>query len=139
MDAGPTAVSAPVIRVVVVDDHDPVRRGIGELIDTADDMVVVGEAATVADALTRIRETRPSVAVLDQRLPDGSGIDVCREITQTLPDTRCVILTCVDDEDLVDSAAMAGASAFLLKEIRGDNLLDTIRDAAAGRSLLSPS
>jgi two-component system response regulator DevR len=139
MSAGPTAVSAPVIRVVVVDDHDPVRRGIGELIATADDMVVVGEAATVADALTRIRETRPCVAVLDERLPDGSGIDLCREIIQTMPETRCVILTGIDDEDVVGSAATAGASAFLLKEIRGINLLDTIREVAAGRSMLPPS
>lgn len=139
MSAAPTAMSASAIRVFVVDDHDPVRRGIGELIETADDMVVVGEAATVADALTGIRRTRPTVAVLDARLPDGSGLEVCREITATMPDTRCVILTCVDDEDLVVSAATAGAAAFLLKEIRGNSLLDTIREVAAGRSLLSPS
>jgi two-component system response regulator DevR len=128
-----------VIRVFVVDDHDPVRRGIGELIETAGDMVVVGEAGSAADALEQIRATRPRVALLDARLPDGSGIDVCREVTSSMPETRCLILTCFDDEDARDAAARAGASAFLVKEICGINLLEAIREVAAGRSLLAAS
>jgi two-component system response regulator DevR len=128
-----------VIRVFVVDDHDPVRRGIGELIDTADDMVVVGEAATVADALTRIRETRPNVAVLDERLPDGSGIDVCREIRSGHPEIRCLILTSFDDDEALFSAIMAGASGYLLKEVGGSSLVAGIRQVAEGRSLIDPA
>jgi two-component system response regulator DevR len=123
-----------VIRVFVVDDHDPVRRGIGELIETADDIAVVGEAGTAADALEGIRATRPDVAVLDARLPDRSGIEVCREVTTSIPDTRCLILTCLDDQDSKSAAVAAGASAFLIKEIRGINLLDAIREVAAGEA-----
>lgn len=139
MSAAPSAGPGPMIRVFVLDDHDPVRRGIGELIETAGDMVVVGEAGTAADAVERIRATEPDVAVLDERLPDGSGIEVCRQITASMPGTRCLILTCYDEQDARTSAATAGASAFLIKEVRGDNLLRAIRDVAAGRAELTDS
>jgi two-component system, NarL family, response regulator DevR len=134
----PVAVTTPV-RVFVVDDHEVVRRGIADLLGTADDLEVVGEAGTAAEALARIPAARPDVAVLDVRLPDGSGIDVCREIRSALPDVRCLILTSYDDDDAILAAVMAGASGYLLKEIRGNNLVDGVRQVARGRSLLDPS
>jgi two-component system response regulator DevR len=121
-----------VITVFVVDDHDPVRRGLEELIETAGDMTVVGDAGSATDALERIRLSRPDVAVLDARLPDGSGIDVCRAITTSVPETRCLILTCFDDDDARSAALEAGASAFVIKEICGVDLLDAIREVASG-------
>jgi two-component system response regulator DevR len=128
-----------VIRVFLLDDHEIVRRGIAGLFESIDDMSVVGEAGTAAEALARIPAVRPDVAVLDARLPDGSGIDVCRDIRSQLPDVRCLILTSYDDNDAVFAAVMAGASGYLLKEIRGTNLVDAVRQVAAGKSLLDPS
>ena len=135
----PEPVSAEPITVFLLDDHEIVRRGITELLEAAADITVVGEAATAAQALTRIPALRPRVAVLDARLPDGSGIDVCREVRSALPDTHCIILTSYDDDDAVLAAIMAGAAGYLLKEIRGGNLLDAIRQVAAGKSLLDPA
>ncbi len=126
------------IGVFLLDDHEIVRRGLADLLATTPDIRVVGEAGTAAEAVARIPAARPDVAVLDARLPDGSGIEVCREIRSRLPEVRCVILTSYDDNDAVLAAVMAGASGYLMKEIRGSNLVGAIRDVAAGRSLLDP-
>ena len=131
--------SATPIRVFLLDDHEIVRRGIADLLSAADDMDVVGEAGTAAEALRRIPAVHPDVALLDGRLPDGSGIDVCREIRSSYPDIGCLILTSYDDDDALFAAVMAGASGYLLKEIRGSSLLDGIRQVKAGRSLLDPT
>lgn len=128
-----------VIKVFLLDDHEVVRRGIADLLEATADLTVVGEAATATEALHRIPAVRPDVAVLDARLPDGSGIDVCRDIRSQFPDTQCVILTSYDDNDAVFAAVMAGAAGYLLKEIRGTSLVDGIRQVAAGKSLLDPS
>jgi two-component system, NarL family, response regulator DevR len=127
------------IRVFLLDDHEIVRRGIADLLSSADDIEVVGEAGTAAEALRRIPAARPDVALLDGRLPDGSGIDVCREIRSSYPEIRCLILTSYDDDDALFAAVMAGASGYLLKEIRGASLLEAIRQVRAGRSLLDPN
>jgi len=127
------------IRVFLLDDHEIVRRGIADLLTAEPDIEIVGEAGTAAEALARIPAARPDVAVLDARLPDGSGIDVCRDIRSAEPAIRCLILTSYDDNDAVFAAVMAGASGYLLKEVRGTSLIEAIRQVAAGRSLLDPS
>jgi two-component system response regulator DevR len=134
----PTAAPTP-IKVFLLDDHDVVRRGIADLISTDPGITVVGEARTAQEALNRIRAARPDVAILDARLPDGSGIDVCRDIRSAMPQVRCVILTSYDDNDAMMAAVLAGASGYLLKEIRGSSLVDAIRTVAAGRSLIDPA
>jgi two-component system, NarL family, response regulator DevR len=133
------AAEGEVIRVFLLDDHEIVRRGLADLLETEAGISVVGEAGTAAEALNRIPAVKPDVAVLDARLPDGSGIDVCRDIRSSMPDVRCLILTSYDDNDAVFAAVMAGAAGYLLKEIRGSSLVDAIRQVAAGRSLLDPS
>lgn len=127
------------IRVFLLDDHEIVRRGIADLLNSAPDVAVVGEAGSAAEALRRIPAAAPNVAVLDARLPDGSGIDVCRELRSAHPQLSCLILTSYDDDDAMFAAVLAGASGYLLKEIRGNRLLEAIRQVAAGRSLLDPS
>jgi two-component system response regulator DevR len=127
------------IRVFLLDDHEIVRRGIANLLESDGDITVVGEASTAAEAIGRITAVRPHVAVLDTRLPDGSGIDVCRDIRSAMPEVRCIILTSYDDNDAIFAAVMAGASGYLLKEIRGSSLIDAIRQVAAGKSLLDPA
>jgi two-component system, NarL family, response regulator DevR len=127
------------VRVFLLDDHEIVRRGIADLLEGESGISVVGEAATAGAALRRIPAARPDVAVLDARLPDGSGIDVCRDIRSAHPEIRCLILTSYDDNDAVFAAVMAGASGYLLKEIRGASLVDAVRQVAAGKSLLDPS
>ncbi|GAA3549731.1 response regulator transcription factor [Microlunatus spumicola] len=127
------------IRLFLLDDHEIVRRGFADLLSSVDDIEVVGEAATAAQALARIPACRPDVAVLDARLPDGSGIDVCREVRSRHPEIRCVILTSYDDDEALFAAVMAGASGYLLKQIRSSSLTDAIRAVAAGQSLLDPS
>ncbi|HEY2041716.1 MAG TPA: response regulator transcription factor [Jatrophihabitans sp.] len=134
-----TAHPADPIRVFLLDDHEIVRRGIADLLEVESDILVVGEAGTAADALRRIPATQPNVAVLDTRLPDGSGIDVCRDIRSAAPEIRCLILTSYDDNDAIFAAVMAGAAGYLLKEIRGSSLVDAIRQVAAGKSLLDPA
>jgi two-component system, NarL family, response regulator DevR len=129
----------PDLRVFLLDDHEIVRRGVADLLEAESDVSVVGEAATVADALRRIPAARPDVALLDVRLPDGSGIDVCRDIRSAHPQIRCLILTSYDEDDAIFTAVMAGASGYLLKQIRGSSLVDAVRDVAAGNSLLDPS
>jgi two-component system response regulator DevR len=127
------------IRVFLLDDHEIVRRGIADLLGSQDDLVVVGEASTMAEALDRLPVDTPDVAVLDARLPDGSGIDVCRDIRSALPDTYCLILTSYDDRDAVLAAVLAGASGYVLKEVRTAGLVDAIRQVAMGRSLIDPA
>jgi DNA-binding NarL/FixJ family response regulator len=126
------------IRVFLLDDHEVVRRGVHELLSVEDDIEVVGEAGTAADALVRIPATRPDVAVLDVRLPDGSGVEVCREIRSQDESVRCLMLTSFADDEALFDAIMAGASGYVLKAIRGTELLTAVRDVAAGRSLLDP-
>ncbi|MDQ1037548.1 two-component system response regulator DevR [Streptomyces sp. V3I8] len=126
------------ITVFLLDDHEVVRRGVHELLSMEDGIEVVGEAGTAADALARIPATRPDVAVLDVRLPDGSGVEVCREIRSADESIKCLMLTSYADDEALFDAIMAGASGYALKAIRGDELLSAIRDVAAGRSLLDP-
>ncbi|OPC81978.1 DNA-binding response regulator [Embleya scabrispora] len=127
------------IRVFLLDDHEVVRRGVHELLSIEADIDVVGEAGTAAEALARIPATRPQVAVLDVRLPDGSGVEVCREIRSQLPDVRCLMLTSFSDDEALFDAIMAGASGYVLKDIRGSDLVGAVRDVAAGKSLLDPA
>jgi two-component system, NarL family, response regulator DevR len=131
--------SARRVRVFLLDDHEIVRRGIADLLEAEPDIDIVGEAGTAAEALRRLPAARPDVAVLDARLPDGSGIDVCRDIRSSNPEINCLILTSYDDDDAIFSAVMAGAAGYLLKEIRGTSLVDAVRQVAAGKSLLDPS
>ncbi|MDX2543020.1 response regulator [Streptomyces sp. WI04-05B] len=126
------------ITVFLLDDHEVVRRGVHELLSVEDDIEVVGEAGTAADALVRIPATRPDVAVLDVRLPDGSGVEVCREIRSRDAGVKCLMLTSFADDEALFDAIMAGASGYVLKAIRGHELLAAVRDVAAGRSLLDP-
>jgi two-component system, NarL family, response regulator DevR len=126
------------IRIFLLDDHEVVRRAIAELLDTVEGFQIVGEAATAAEAVDRILAVRPDVAVLDARLPDGSGIDVCRDVRSALPDTYCLILTSYDDHDAVLASVLAGASGYVLKEVRTSGLVEAIRQAALGRSLIDP-
>ncbi|MEU2258947.1 response regulator transcription factor [Streptomyces sp. NPDC019645] len=126
------------ITVFLVDDHEVVRRGVYELLSVEDDIEVVGEAGTAADALVRIPAVRPDVAVLDVRLPDGSGVEVCREVRSQNEDIKCLMLTSYADDEALFDAIMAGASGYVLKAIRGAELLTAVRDVAAGKSLLDP-
>jgi DNA-binding NarL/FixJ family response regulator len=127
------------VRVFLLDDHEIVRRGIREMLEDTGEIEVVGEASTVAEALRRIPAAAPNVAVLDARLEDGSGIDVCREIRSAHPEIGCLILTSYDDDDALFSAIMAGAAGYLLKQIKGTDLVGAIRTIASGRSLLDPA
>jgi len=127
------------LRVFLLDDHEVVRSGLRTLLEDTDDLVVVGEASTAADALARIPAARPDVAILDVRLPDASGIEVCRDIRSSFPEIACVMLTSYADDEALFAAIMAGAAGYVLKQIRGTDLLDSIRRAGAGQSLLDPS
>jgi two-component system response regulator DevR len=126
------------VRVFLLDDHEIVRRGLRDLVEAAGDLVVVGEAGTADEALARIPATDPQVAVLDVRLPDGNGIEVCREIRSARPDIGCLMLTSFSDDEALLDAIVAGASGYVLKQIRGTELVDAIRAVAAGESLLDP-
>ncbi len=126
-------------RVFLVDDHEIVRRGVADLINAEPDLEVVGEASTVRQALGRIAATRPDIAVLDVRLPDGSGIDLCRDIRSAHPDVQCLMLTAYDDDEASYTAVLAGAAGYVLKDIRGTGLLDSIRKVAAGQILVDPT
>ena len=129
----------PPIRVFLLDDHEIVRMGLKELLDAEDDLVVVGEAGTAEDALARIPAITPDVAVLDVHLPDGDGIAVCREIRSARPDIKCLILTSFADDEALFSAILAGAAGYVLKQVRGNDLVDAIRRVARGQSLLDPA
>ncbi|MFD7879319.1 response regulator [Streptomyces sp. NPDC059766] len=126
------------IRVFLLDDHEVVRRGVHEMLSVEDDIEVVGEAGTAAEALARIPATRPDVAVLDVRLPDGSGVEVCREVRSRDESVGCLMLTSFADDEALLDAIMAGASGYVLKAIRGNELLSAVRDVAAGKSLIDP-
>jgi two-component system response regulator DevR len=126
------------IRVFLLDDHEVVRRGLHELLTLEGDLEVVGEASTAQEAITRIPLVSPHVAVLDVRLPDRSGVEVCREIHDLAPETRCLMLTSYADDEALFDAIMAGASGYVLKDIRGTDLIEAIRSVAAGKSLLDP-
>jgi DNA-binding NarL/FixJ family response regulator len=125
--------------VFLLDDHQVVRTGLRALLEPSDDIVVVGEAGTVAEALARIPPTKPNVAILDVRLPDGSGVEVCREIRSSFPETVCLMLTSYADDEALVASIMAGAAGYLLKRVGSTDLLDTIRRAGAGQSLLDPA
>ena len=127
------------IRVFLVDDHEIVRRGIADLLNAEPDIDVVGEASSAAQAVGRLAATVPDVAVLDVRLPDGNGIDVCRDIRSQHPEVRCLILTGYDDDEAINAAVLAGASGYVLKDVRGSGLIEAIRTVAAGRSLIAPA
>ena len=124
------------IRVFLLDDHEIVRRGVAQLVDSNDDMQVVGEAGSAAAALGEIRRCSPDVAVLDIRLGDGNGIEVCRDIRANHTDLPCLMLTSFDDDQALLEAAMAGAAGYVLKEIRSNDLITSIRKVAAGAQLL---
>lgn len=127
------------IRVFLLDDHEVVRRGLTDLINIEGDLEVVGEAGTATEAMHRIPAARPDVAVLDVRLADGSGVEVCRDIRAAMPEVRCLMLTSYADDEALFAAIMAGASGYVLKDIRGNDLMEAIRSVAAGNSLLDPS
>ncbi|HEX6953809.1 MAG TPA: response regulator transcription factor [Agromyces sp.] len=124
--------------VFLVDDHEIVRRGVAELLEREPDLVVVGEAGTVAQALARIEATSPDVAILDMRLPDGDGIDLCRDIRSRHPEIACLILTAHDDDAAAMSAVLAGAAGYVLKNVRGSTIVQDVRAVASGRSLIDP-
>jgi len=127
------------IRVFLLDDHEVVRRGLKDLLEADGDIVIVGESGLAQEAARRIPALRPDVAVLDGRLPDGSGIDVCREVRSAHPEIAALILTSYDDDEALFSAIMAGAAGYVLKQIRGNDLVDAVRRVAAGQSLLDPA
>jgi DNA-binding NarL/FixJ family response regulator len=126
------------IRVFLLDDHEVVRRGIADLLGLESDMEVVGEAGSATDALHRIPAARPDVAVLDVRLPDGTGIEVCRDARALMPELKCLMLTSYADDEALFDAIMAGASGYVLKDIKGNDLVEAVRSVASGRSLLDP-
>ncbi|KOU56971.1 LuxR family transcriptional regulator [Streptomyces sp. MMG1533] len=127
------------IRVFLLDDHEVVRRGITDLLDAEPDISVVGDADTVEHALVRGPALRPDVAVLDVRLPDGDGITVCRELRSRMPELACLMLTSFDDEDALLDAIMAGAAGYVLKQIKGSDLISAVRTVASGQSMLDPA
>lgn len=126
------------VRVYLLDDHEIVRRGLRELLEADGSIEVIGESGLAAEATRRIPALRPDVAVLDGRLPDGSGIDVCRDVRSIDPTIACLILTSYDDDEALLSAIMAGAAGYVLKQIRGNELVDAIHRVARGQSLLDP-
>ncbi|KUO17742.1 response regulator [Streptomyces dysideae] len=127
------------IRVFLLDDHEVVRRGVHDLLNDEPDITVIGEAATVEQALVRVPALRPQVAVLDVRLPDGDGVTVCRELRSRMPELACLMLTSFDDEEALLDSIMAGASGYVLKQIQGSDLVSAVRTVASGQSLLDPS
>ncbi|MDH6544756.1 response regulator transcription factor [Streptomyces sp. SPB4] len=139
MSDDPNASAEPAVRVFLLDDHEVVRRGLRDLLDAEPDIAVVGEAGTAEQALTRGPAVRPDVAVLDVRLPDGDGISVCRELRSRMPGLACLMLTSFDDEDALLDAIMAGAAGYVLKQIKGSDLVAAVRTVATGQSMLDPS
>ncbi len=127
------------IRVFLLDDHEVVRRGLTDLLDAEPDLEVVGQTGSAVEAMRRIPALSPHVAILDARLQDGSGIEVCREVRSADPGIQALILTSYDDDEALFAAIMAGAAGYVLKQIRGTDLVDAVRLVAAGRSLLDPA
>ncbi len=126
------------IRVFLLDDHELVRMGLRQLLETDPEIEVVGEAGTAAAALARVPALKPDVAILDARLPDGSGIDVCRQVRSADPSIKAIILTSFDDDEALFAAIMAGAAGYILKQTTGQDLLSAVRHVSAGGSLLDP-
>ena len=135
---GETSAQSELVRVFLLDDHEIVRRGLRELLEGDGRIEVVGESGLAEEATRRIPALRPHVAVLDGRLPDGSGVDVCRDVRSVDPSIACLILTSYDDDEALFHAIMAGASGYVLKQIRGNELIDAIMRVAQGQSLLDP-
>lgn len=127
------------IRVFLLDDHEVVRRGVRDLLESEDDITVVGEASTGALALDRIPVARPDIALLDVQLEEGTGIEVAREVRSRHPEVRCLMLTSFADDEALFDSIMAGASGYILKQVRGNDLIDGVRRVAAGQSLLDPA
>jgi DNA-binding NarL/FixJ family response regulator len=131
--------SAPAaIKVFLLDDHEIVRRGVRDMLEAEPDITVIGEAGTAESALARIPALRPDVAVLDVRLPDGDGVSVCREIRSRMPQVACLMLTSFGDDEALFDAIMAGAAGYVLKQIRGTDLIGAVRTVARGESMLDP-
>jgi len=126
------------IRVFVVDDHEVVRRGVRDLLDAEEDLEVVGEAGTVHDAMVAITATQPQVAVLDIRLPDGSGVELCRDLRSSVPGLACLMLTSFDEDEALFEAIVAGASGYLLKQHSGASFVNAVRQVGSGHSLIDP-
>jgi two-component system, NarL family, response regulator DevR len=124
------------LNVFLVDDHEVVRRGVADLLNEEDDLTVIGQASTVAEALARVPAVHPDVVVLDVRLPDGNGVELCRELRSILPDLACLMLTSYTDEQAMVNAILAGAAGYVIKDIRGMELVSAIRTVGSGRSLL---
>lgn len=124
------------LTVFLVDDHEVVRRGVADLLDEEHDLIVVGQASTVSGALARVPALRPDVVVLDVRLPDGSGVELCRELKSALPELNCLMLTSYTDEQAMLEAILAGAGGYVIKDIKGMELVSAVRTVGAGRSLL---
>jgi DNA-binding NarL/FixJ family response regulator len=135
--ASDSAAQQPV-KVFLLDDHEIVRRGVRDMLEAEGDIEVIGEAGTAASALARIPALRPDVAVLDVRLPDGDGVTVCREIRSRMPEVACLMLTSFADDDALMDAVMAGAAGYVLKQIRGTDLVGAVRTVASGQSMLDP-
>ncbi|MDG4779997.1 response regulator transcription factor [Micromonospora sp. WMMD961] len=127
------------IRVFLLDDHEVVRRGLADLLQSGGDIEVVGESGSAREAARLIPALRPDVAILDARLPDGNGIDVCRDVRAVDSSIRGLILTSYEDDEALFAAIMAGAAGYVLKQIRGTDLVDAVRRVAAGQSLLDPA
>ncbi len=124
------------LTIFLVDDHEVVRRGVGDLLDEEEDLTVIGQAGSASEALARIPALRPDVAVLDMRLPDGNGVELCRELRSRLPELNCLILTSYTDEQAMMDAILAGAGGYVIKDIKGMELVSAVRTVGAGRSLL---
>ncbi|MFJ9770591.1 response regulator [Kitasatospora sp. NPDC101157] len=127
------------VRVFLLDDHEVVRRGVRDLLEAEEDIEVVGEAGSCAQALARVPALRPDVAVLDVRLPDGDGVTVCRELRDRMPGLVCLMLTSFDDDDALLDAIMAGAAGYVLKQVKGADLVSAVRTVASGQSMLDPA
>ncbi|MFD9966823.1 response regulator [Streptomyces sp. NPDC059011] len=139
MSEAPAFPAEAPVRVFLLDDHEVVRRGLRDLLDAEPDIEVVGEAGTAQQALARGPAVRPDVAVLDVRLPDGDGVTVCRELRNRMPELACLMLTSFDDEDALLDAIMAGAAGYVLKQIKGSDLVSAVRTVATGQSMLDPT
>ena len=122
--------------VFLVDDHEVVRRGVAEMLDDEDDLSVIGQASSVSEAMARIPALRPDVAVLDMRLPDGNGVELCRDLRSKLPDLQCLMLTSYTDDQAMMDAILAGAAGYVIKDIKGVDLVEAVRTVGSGRSLL---
>ncbi|WP_404870747.1 response regulator [Kitasatospora griseola] len=139
MDRAPSAGAGHPVTVFLLDDHEVVRRGVKDLLDAEPDLRVVGEAGTCAQALARVPALRPHVALLDVRLPDGDGVTVCRELRDQLPELACLMLTSFEDDDALLDAIMAGAAGYVLKQVKGADLVAAVRTVASGQSMLDPA